>query len=545
MKMKLMLISLIVAVFLSVGLVGAQDAPVTLVRALANDIENFNTVTQSLASSAIAESYVFPQLYKTDIQTGLPVPGLTSWTISDDGLVYTFTIRPDANWSDGTPITSNDVKFTYDAIARPEVETIRKSFLESISALNVIDDKTFEIVLGAPNCNIWGDLSTMIMPAHKFAADFSDFTTSAFNSAPDISGGPYIVDEWSPDEFIRYEANTSYWDGVPAFDTLVLQVIPDPAVTLQALTTGDVDFTEVSPEDAEQLQGLDNIALYPLTLNQVRYLILNMGDPNSAASAYDENGNPVEQAANALFSDVRVRQAIAMGWDKDAAVAISGEGISRLVGTISPAITWAYNDEVAPYAYDPEAAAALLDEAGWTLNDAGVREKDGVQFAFNLDYISGRFNFDETAALIQDQLGQLGIQVNIQAMETGALVSEKAFPQAFDAMLMGITWDTPEPQILSNLILNSHQDIVGGGFNFPSYINPEVDDLLAQAGSSVDCSPEVRAPLYKQIQQIVHDDVAYDVISDGVVYTAFSTRIGNVVAGNWGFNLVQEWTVAE
>ena len=99
--------------------------------------------------------------------------------------------------------------------------------------------------------------------------------------------------------------------------------------------------------------------------------------------------------------------------------------------------------------------------------------------------------------------------------------------------------------MLSNLLLNSHQDVLGGGFDFGSYVNPEVDDLLAQAGSNVDCSPETRAPIYKQIQEIVHNDVAYDFISDQVGYTVFSNRIGNVIPGNWGFNQVQDWTLGE
>ncbi len=545
MKLRLLMSLALLALLLSVGAAVAQDKSATLVEAFPNDIENFNTVTQSLSSSSIAESYLFPTLFDIDTDSGLPKPGLTSWTISDDGLTYTFTIRDDANWSDGTPITSQDVKFTFDAIAQPDVETIRKSFLENISALNVIDDKTFEIVLTDPSCNVWGNLSTMILPAHKYAADFSDFMSSDFNNKPDISGGPYILDEWSPDEFLRFHANPTYWKGTPAFDTLVIQIIPDPAVMTQGLITGDIDYAQITADAADQLSGESNVSVYPITVNAVTMLILNNADPASPVSAYDDAGNLVEQAPNPFFGDVRVRQAIAMGWDKDAAVTLQGEGTSRLVGTISPAITWAFDNEDKPYAYDPEAAAALLDAAGWTLNADGVREKDGVPFEFSLDYIPGRFNSDEMAVLIQDQLGQLGIKVNVEGMETGALVTQKAYPQSFDAMILSASWDTPEPQILSNLLLNSHQDVLNGGFNFASYINPEVDNLLAQAGSNVDCSAATRAPIYQQIQKIVHDDVAYDFISDAVNYTAFSSRVGNVVPGNWGFNQIQEWTVAQ
>lgn len=531
---------------LSVGVVTAQDSPSSVKQVIDSDIENFNTVTQSLVSSSIAQGLLFPSIYDVDIETGLPVPtGLTSWTVSDDGLVYTFAIRDDANWSDGTPITAQDVKFTFDAISQPHVETVRKSFVQSISAINIIDDKTFEVVLVAPNCNIWGDLSTLVMPAHKFAADFSDFISSGFNTAPDVSGGPFLFDTWAPDEFVRFTANPDYWKGEPNIDTLVLQVIPDPAVTAQALLAGEVDIANVSADSLAQLEGASNITIHALKSNSLQYLLLNFTDPDNPMSAYDENGELVEQPPHPLFSDVRVRQAIAMGWDKDSALALKPEGTSRLVGSITPAITWAFNNEITPWAYNPEAAAALLDEAGWVLNGAGVREKDGVPFAFELAYVAGDNNADSIAQLIQDQLGQLGIQVNLLAMEVGALITERAYPQTFDALILNISWSTPEPQILTNIILNSHQDIVNGGFNFTSYVNPEMDTLLDQAGSSIDCSAEARAPFYYQIQQLSHDQVAYDFISDSVNMVAFSNRVQNVVASNWGLSDINTWAVGE
>lgn len=534
------------ALLLSVGVATAQDAPTSMKEAITNDIENFNTVTQSLSTSSIAQSFIFPSIFDVDVESGLPAPtGLTSWTISDDGLTYTFTIRADANWSDGTPISAHDVKFTFDAIAQDTVETFRKSFIESISAVNVIDDKTFEIVLMDATCNLWGNISTLIMPAHKFAADFSDFTSSAFNVAPDISGGPFLFDEWAPDEFIRFTANPTYWKGEPNIDTYVLQVIPDSAVVTQALLSGEVDFVRnLSADSIEQLETVPNVAVHPLKMNSFQYLILNHADPNNPMSAYDADGNLVEQAPNPFFSDVRVRQAIAMGWDKDAALVLKPEGVSRLSSPIPASVTWAFNNDITPWAYDPEAAAALLDEAGWVLNDAGVREKDGVPFAFSLAYISGG-STDDVAQLIEDQLGQLGIQVSLIGMEAGALVSERAFPQVFDAVILNLTWDTPEPQVLTDLILNSHQDIAGGGFNFASYVNPEMDALLAQAGSGVDCSADTRAPFYYQIQEITRDEVVYDFISDTVGYVGISTRIQNFETANWGFSEIQTWSASE
>ncbi|MCC6802313.1 MAG: hypothetical protein IT319_05470, partial [Anaerolineae bacterium] len=311
------------------------------------------------------------------------------------------------------------------------------------------------------------------------------------------------------------------------------------------LIAGQVDYSGVTADALAQVEGQPNINLLTTKVNYVQFLALNLGDPENPGSAYDEEGNPVEQAANPLFSDVRVRQAIAMGWDKDAVIEIKPAGTSRMVGSIPPSITWAYNNDIEPYAYDPDAAGALLDEAGWTLNDAGVREKDGVPFEFELGYIAGNNNSDEIAVLIQDQLGQIGITVNLLSMEAGAMISTRAYPQTFDAIILGASWDTPEPQVLTNLFLNSHQDIVNAGFNFASYVNPAMDDLLAQAGSVGDCSAEARAPLYHEIQQLIHDDVPYDFISDATAYHAFSSRVQGVEAGNWGLNPIEEWFIGE
>jgi len=163
--------------------------------------------------------------------TGEPVPGLTSWTVSDDGLTYTFTIKDNANWSDGTPITSDDMIFTIGAIQNPDIATSLESNIALVKEVNKIDDKTYAIVLTEPDCAALSQLGSIrFLPAHKFAADYSDWDTNAINQHPDISGGPYILEDWTPDEGQRYITNNTYYGGAPKIKYLVNKVIGEQTV---------------------------------------------------------------------------------------------------------------------------------------------------------------------------------------------------------------------------------------------------------------------------------------------------------------------------
>src|SRR5690606_25344327 len=370
-------------------------------------------------------------------ETGLPVSGegLTTWELSDDGLTYTFTVREDATWSDGTPITTADIDFTFNAILSENVETHRKSNLAQVSDIRVIDDRTIEVEFAAADCNALENINIWIMPAHKFAADYSDFTTNPFNESPDISAGPYIFAERVADEYIRFTANPDYWAGTPQIDEFVFRVIPDPVIMAQALSIGDVHYAELSSADAEMLEGNSNVVLHRVPSNSFLMMGFNHADPTNPQPAYDESGNALEQGEHPIFGDVRVRQAIIMGWNHDDAITLSGGTAKRVATTIPSAVSWAHNPDLEPYPYDPEAAAALLDEAGWVMNEStGVREKDGMALEFQLDYAAGRF--DDVAALIADQLGQIGVRVNLNGGELGAIVSERVFPQKHDAWLI-------------------------------------------------------------------------------------------------------------
>jgi peptide/nickel transport system substrate-binding protein len=468
--------------------------------------------------------------------------------VSEDGLTYTFTIDANANWSDGTPITANDVLFTYNAITNDAVESPRKADLELIADLTVVDDKTFTVTLSQPNCTVWGSAFTALrpIPAHMYSEDFSEFMANSFNTQPTVTSGPYVWAETAPDEFVRLTANENYYRGAPQIQTVINRIITDPAIQNQALQTGEIDYAFMYPDQLEQLGDQETFNVFIFPLNNTPMLIMNWADAENPQPAYDEEGNLIEQTPNRFFSDVRVRQAIAMGYDKAAIMETLGpDGGYLLSGPITPSFGWVGAD-VEPYPYDPEAAAALLDEAGWLMNDAtGVREKDGVPFEVTLSYAPLVDLYTNIALVAQDQLGQLGIRINIDSQEWSSYLTNVLLPQNYDLTIVGFGGGVEVDGIAYNTLL-SENDIPGAGFNIASYINPEMDELLRQGRSLVGCSQEERAEFYRQIQQIAHDDVAYEYTVGTNQVHVMNDRITNYNPGPWNSYVnIEGWGVGD
>lgn len=530
---KTMLLFLLVCL-LSVGMSASAQDSETVVQAFPADSTTFNTVIQVEAVDAVVQGLVFPYLTLNNLETGMPEPYLTNWEVSADGLTYTFTINEDAVWSDGVPITSTDVLFTLNAVFSDNVETFRT--IDGVEAINAIDDKHFEIVLANPTCGLFSQIGMGVMPAHKFAADYSDFMTSDFNTNPDISGGPYILSERAVDEFLRFEANDTFFLGTPDIEQLIYQVIVDEQVRIQAVQSGEADW--VTGLDSEQIAPfVDNPSfnVHPIETNGWVVTLFNHADPAQPMPAHDEEGNLVDQPPHPILGDPLVRQALIQGWDHEDGVFLTGEGARRLVGPVAPILADAYNNDLEPYAFDPDAAAALLDEAGWVLN-GDIREKDGVPLALELVYLNA---FTDIAAVIADYWTDLGVDVTLTTGEQGAIIGETVAPQSFDAFIVSASWNEPTPDVLLNFLWNSNNDF---GTNFGSFVDEEFDGLLADL-TTADCAAEARKPIYDRLQEIIHEQAVTDFISTTVGYTVTSSRIDNVAFSAWAGTPIWEWEI--
>ncbi|MDX1995989.1 MAG: ABC transporter substrate-binding protein [bacterium] len=550
-RLVLLTLVLLALLPLSLSVVSAQDDETVVIRSLGN-ITTFNPLMTTDGASFQAFAILWPSPVEVDSFTGAPVPGLTEWTVSEDGLTYTFTIREDAVWSDGTPITSDDMIFTIGAIQNEEIATAFESNIELVSAVNRIDDKTYEIVLSQPDCAALSQLGAIrFLPAHKFAADYSDFVEGEFIDNPDVSGGPYILEEWAPDEFQRYRANETFWGGAPSIPFLINRVVGEQAVALQGIQSGDIDYTYFQGDLFAQIADTSSLQYEFFPQLTVNFLALNWADPTNPQSAYDGDAL-VEQTPHPIFSDPAVRQAVAMGYNKQDILATLGgeDGGTPLLGVVVPTIGWAYNTNIEPYPYDPEMAAQLLEEAGWVDSDGdGVREKDGVRLSFTISYSNILALFETTALVAQDQLSDIGFEVNLELVEWANYLDQIYFGQGYDATPMSNSGGTapPDPNDFTTLILSS-EDTPGSGNNLASYINPQIDELVRAARTVPGCDTAARAEIYYQIQQIAHDDVAYDFTFTPNIYQVANSRIGNFNPGpSWvyyGYAAhLHEWTL--
>jgi len=536
--MKRRLLVLLLSLILIVMGTSAQSEDTLIWSLVGGDISTLNPALATDGTSLTVISALFDNLFRVNPETGLPEPGLTSWSISEDGLQYTFTIREDAVWSDGTPITAADVKFTYDAILSDTVESPRKADIGAIASLEVIDDQTFVATLEAPNCTIWGSAFVNLppLPSHMFEADFSDFMTSSFNTAPSATSGPYMFDERSSGEFVRLVANPSYYDGAPAIPNLLYRIIADPATLNQALQTGAVDYGFIYPDQFEQLTQRDIFNSFVYPLNNAPIVIMNYQDPNNLQNAYDEDGNLNELVPNQFFADIRVRQAVAMGYDKAALAMTQGPeaGSVPLSGPIVPAFYEAYDmADIEPWEYNPERAAELLEEAGWEMGSDGVRVKDGVRFEVDLVYSKLVDLWGNAALIMQDQLGQIGIRINIIEQEWSAYLGNVLLSGEFDITIVGFGGGTEIDGIAYNLLYSRNLVLDGGGFNLAGYVNPEMDEMLDTARTLPGCDVAERAELYREVQRIARDDVAYDWLVSTTQVHVLNQRVDEAYIGQW------------
>jgi peptide/nickel transport system substrate-binding protein len=540
-------IAILAIVVLPMSGVVAQGPADTLLRStLTGDISTLNWALVSDSASIDVSAFLWAGLFEADPKTAQPQPALATWKVSEDGLTYNFTLR-DAVWSDDKPITSKDVKFIYDAINSDKVQSPRKADLALISKFNIIDDKNFEIVLSQPNCTVWGNAFGVLrpIPSHKYAADFSDFMTSPFNTQPDVTSGPYLVKERKAGEFIRLEANPKYYKGAPKIPVIINRVLTDTAVINQALQAGEIDYAFMYPDQAEQIAVKDNLNINALPLNNTPLLWMNYQDSTDPQPAYDKDGKPNTLKPNKFFADKRVRQAVAMGYDKSAIMKTLGpNGGFLLSGPITPAFEWVGADEVKPWPYDPKRAAELLDEAGWKMNTStGVREKDGVPFEVKLVYAPLVDLYTNIATVAQDQLKQIGIKLDVSTLEWSAYLKDVLLPCKYDMTIVGFGGGSEVDGIAYN-IMHSKNAIPNSAFNMAFYVNPKMDELLDKGRSMVGCKLEDRAAVYREIQKIAHDDVAYDFTVGTNQVHVMNKRVQGYQPGPWNtYVAIETWSI--
>ncbi|MEZ4831300.1 MAG: ABC transporter substrate-binding protein [Caldilineaceae bacterium] len=464
----------------------------------------------------------------------MPTQLAESWEVSDDGLVWTFTLRNDMMWSDGEQVNAEDFKFTYDAIASDLVETPRKSNVALISSIETPDPQTVVITFSEVKCDGLLDLGLGLLPSHKFAADFSDIMTSPENEAPSVSAGPIVFQSWTRDDNLTSVSNPNYFLGAPYMEGWIYKEIPDPGARLAQLQSGEVSYIGVQPEQLATVELDPNLNIYKFKDDGYSYIALNQSNPANPQPGLDEEGNVVEQEAHPILGDKNVRKAIAHALDYQTIIdqVYLGQGYS-LASNVLPAVEWAFNDSIAPYDYDTEAAIALLEEAGWVDSDGdGIREKDGNTLTLSLLTNAGNTTREDLGALVQDQLNSIGFEINFEAIEFGTMI-EQMLGQTYDMVIIGWTGLGTDPN--DDAFWSREFDSPGSGFNFVSFSNDRVDELLDLGLGVPGCATDERAPYYKEIQEIIHEEVPYVFVTGTVGNIGYSNKWQGIDPGPWNF----------
>jgi len=425
---------------------------------------------------------LYSALVRYDLETLEPVGDLAeTWEVSENGLTYTFSLRDNVLWHDGEPFNADDVVFTINEIwTNPEVPYYLANNFRLIENVSKVDDHTVEIKLSAPQPSLPVLLgyNAAILPEHLLA----ELTPEQLVNPTDflknpVGTGPFKFVEHNPGAYVHLERNEDYFDGAPHLDAMTFRVVPDANAQLALLQSGEADLVVIEPFQLSSVENNPNIQIQSVPVTRHEFIAINNG---------------IEQ-----LSELNVRKALTMGLDREALLKAVFAGRGKVAtGPFAPSVAWAYDDTIKPLSYDPEAAAKLLEEAGWTIGQDGIRTKDGAKLSFTLLYDPSNPTRARTALLAQQQWGALGIEVKFETSEYRAIVERiRQSPPGYE-LNPNYLIVPPDPDGVANFYLSESLA------NSWAFKNPQVDSLLSE-GAAISDQAE-RARIYKQVQAIIH-----------------------------------------
>lgn len=439
--------------------------------------------------SSIVETSIFRNLFMVSPTNQLlpdlatVVPTTANGGISKNGLTYTFHIKPSAKWSNGQPVTSKDVWITWKMITSPEVNAVSKLGWTDVTALDIVNAKTFTIHLKAPdgafldNC-FSGNLPGIIPYSVFGKMSPKDVNTASFNHAPQVSDGPFMFKSWDPGAAITVVDNPYWYGPKPKSSEILFKIIPNQDTLLTNAQAHAINVWYFDPvEDVGELNAISGAHVYFANQPAFEMAVVNLRDPNLA--------------------DVRVREALEMAINRQAIVQQIWKGHATLLAADQPSIAWSSDPALKPYPYNPVEAKKLLAEAGWKMGSNGYLQKDGKTFSLIYATTAGNAYREATEQLVLYWLKQVGIQVTIQNYPAN---------EYFGSVLpSGKGWDLGEFQYGDGTdpTFGPFQLFTSAGSqDFGNYNNPIVDKLFSQ--ESVLSSQAARQPLMQKIEQIFH-----------------------------------------
>lgn len=413
---------------------------------------------------------VFNQLVKINGNDQVVPDIAKSWDFSEDGKTITFHLQENVKWHDGADFSSSDVKWTFDEIM--DKEGLASGTLANVTEITCPDKDTVVFHLAEADVTIISALAwngTFIMPEHIYKD--TDWLTNPANDAP-IGTGPFKFVEYKDNQTITLVRNDDYWGEKAHLDKVIFTVNEDDNTAYQAWLNGEIDDMDNSVPSNE-LEKL---------MNDSNYNVYTKMWPNRQYICFNTKEGP--------FSDVKVRQAIVRGLDRDAIFEKGFKGIGmKAEYFISPLYDWALDTSVTIPEYDLELANQMLDEAGFPKDSSGIR------FETTIDTFGG---YDEPLAVIQSNFKDMGIDLKINTMDDPAYDEKVWFGHNFDLTILG-GYQGPDISAMFQRFMT------GAGINLGEYSNPELDALFEKGAITSDMTE--RAEIYKEVQKILSEDM--------------------------------------
>jgi peptide/nickel transport system substrate-binding protein len=403
-------------------------------------------------------------------------PSLAESWENPDELTWVFKLREGVKFHNGDELTAADVKYTFDTILDEEFASPSRAFFTPITAVEVLDDYTVQFTLDQPYGPFLSYLTMGIVPQAVAEAD-----PEAFANNP-VGTGPFMLTEWRRGDSISLAANEEYWNGAPLLDGIEMNVVPDNSARVVALEAGDLDLVQspLSPQDVKRMETTDGFVVNRTPAAGYTYVNLNCADP--------------------VLQDVTVRRALSHLVNREDITAAIYEGIGQIAkGPIPPGM-WAYTDDLPAYDYDPEMAAQLLDEAGWTVGDDGMRAKDGEPLQITVRTHSEDPDRRQVIEVLQAEFMNVGIQADTNVVEWPSYFADV---QNGDYQVGVVGWlnlANPDQALY-------RQFTIDGAANYGKCNDEELDALIKEARATLD--QDAAKALYTEATQKVVDNAFY------------------------------------
>ena len=508
----------------------ATSAPKIITIAYTQEPDNVVSEYSNMTYSAWLDQVVGASLLTWDAKNNLvaqlaaEVPSAANGDVSADGLTVTFKLKPNLKWSDGQPITSKDVLFTWQSQMDPKNAPISRSGYDHITSIDTPDDNTAVLHFSSvaaewPTLFSVGPNTTgMLLPAHVLQGQ-TGLEKNAEIHSPTVFAGAYMLKEWVAGDHMTLVPNPNYYGGAPKINQINIKFVPDTTTALAALKTGDVDFVpDFAEGDIPTLSALEPAQhLRVDTTPEFEHMLFNLGITNSTQK--DATGAVIgnsDIAGFCPFQDVNVRKAIYLAIDRDTIVKTLLFGKTTAPTSLWPNSAW-YNTSLTEYAYDPTQAAQLLDAAGYKVGSDGIRagtcNGKPVKFSISLETTVKQLRQDEQAA-IQANLKQVGIDVKTIATPAGtffgAYTDGANMPTGKFDMAIYTTGFYPDPDPTGSFAcVNVPNKANPSGNNNYHYCDQtgQMDKLFLQGTASAD--PATRKPIYDAIQKYQYDNALF------------------------------------